>query len=125
MNTLPKCPATKILPHTLATPGAADLSRAVDGHARVTAPSVRNFQRARNAWCIASILVKGLSVVDTLARKTVPQVRERVQGIVPSNVRSCVTMGHVAYLVQHRVPLVKNHANGRVHTFVAGFLALL
>ena len=122
---MPKCPATKILPHTLATQGVADASPAVNGHARVTAPSVRNFRMARNALCIAPILVKGFSVVDTHARKTVPQVRGRVQGIVPSNVRSCVTMGDVAYPVQNHAPLVQNHAGGRVHTFVAGFLALL
>ena len=75
--------------------------------------------------CTAFILVKSFSVVDTLARKTVPQVREPVQGTVTSNARSCVTMDHVAYPVQNHAPLVTNRAHGRVHTFVAGFLALL
>lgn len=75
--------------------------------------------------CMAFILVKSFSVVDTLARKTVPQVREPAQGTVTSNARSRVTMGHVAYPVQNRAPLVQNRAHGRVHTFVAGFLALL
>lgn len=80
---------------------------------------------ARNALCIPPILVKGLSFVDTFARKTVPQVRECVQGTVQSNVQSCVTMGHVANPVQTHACLVQNRAHGRVHTFVAGFLAPL
>jgi hypothetical protein len=80
---------------------------------------------ARNALCIAPIIVKDFSVVDTIARKTVPQVRERVQGTVQSNVQSCVTMGHVAYRVQNHAHLVQNRAHGRAHTFVAGFLVPL
>jgi len=80
---------------------------------------------ARDALCIAPILVKDVSVVDTTARKTVPQVSERVQGTVSSNVQSCVTMGHVAYPVQTHAHLVQTRAHGHVHTFVAGFLAPL
>ncbi len=68
---------------------------------------------ARNAMCMAPIFVKSFSVVDTLAKKTVPQVRERVQGTVKSNARSCVTMGHVPWTVQNHAPLVQNRTHGR------------
>jgi len=108
-----------------ATRRAADPSLAVDGNARATAPSVSDYRMTRNAPCIAPITVKGFSVADILARKTVPQVKERAQGTVPSDVPSCVTMGHVACPVQNHAHLAQNRVHGRVNTFVASSLALL
>ena len=109
----------------LAIHPAADPSLAVNIHAKATAPFVRDSRMARNALCIVTILVEGVSVVDIFARKTVPQVKECARGTVPSNVRSYAITVHVVFPVQTRARLVQKRARGRVHTFVASSPALL